>query len=102
LTSKPKKLRFRNSKATAEARKRDGICLYGWALAVKNNDPCSPGLDGHHIETRGSGGDDVPENIITLCRKHHDNAPNVDPKVFQSILANLYGYEYEGVEPWRF
>lgn len=25
----------------------------------------------HHIKTVGSGGDDVSENIIRLCDKHH-------------------------------
>lgn len=98
LRSKPKKSRFKNVNATAEARRRDGVCVYG--LLVR--DGCSFGLDGHHIKTRGSGGDDVPENIITLCRKHHDLAPGIDPKIFQSILSHFYGYKYEGVEPWRF
>lgn len=27
--------------------------------------------DPAHIKTRGSGGDDVPENILPLCRNHH-------------------------------
>lgn len=27
--------------------------------------------DPHHIKSRGSGGDDSPENICPLCRKHH-------------------------------
>lgn len=25
----------------------------------------------HHIQTKGSGGDDVPENLIEVCRKCH-------------------------------
>lgn len=33
-------------------------------------------LEVHHIKTRGSGGDDVPDNLIRLCwichRKAHD------------------------------
>lgn len=33
---------------------------------------CWGGLDIHHIKTRGSGGDDVEENMALLCRHHHD------------------------------
>lgn len=27
--------------------------------------------DPAHLKTRGSGGDDIPENILPLCRAHH-------------------------------
>lgn len=27
--------------------------------------------DVHHITTRGAGGDDIPSNLITLCRQCH-------------------------------
>lgn len=30
--------------------------------------PCDPA----HIKTRGSGGDDTDENLVSLCRPHHD------------------------------
>lgn len=29
------------------------------------------GSDPDHIKTKGSGGDDVPNNIVNLCRRHH-------------------------------
>jgi len=29
--------------------------------------PC----DAHHVTTRKSGGGDVPENVMPLCRAHH-------------------------------
>ena len=32
---------------------------------------CSGGLTVHHIDTRGSGGDDVEDNLILLCGRHH-------------------------------
>lgn len=32
---------------------------------------CSGGLDVHHIVSRGAGGDDVMENLVLLCRGHH-------------------------------
>jgi Na+-translocating ferredoxin:NAD+ oxidoreductase RNF subunit RnfB len=42
--------------------------------AVKRQ-PCTacgfPGGDAHHVSSRGAGGDDVPSNLMALCRKHH-------------------------------
>lgn len=32
---------------------------------------CNQPSDPCHIKTRGSGGDDVPDNLISLCREHH-------------------------------
>lgn len=29
-------------------------------------------LDAHHVLARSHGGPDVPENIVTLCRRDHD------------------------------
>ncbi len=28
--------------------------------------------DPHHIRSRGAGGGDTPENLISLCRSHHN------------------------------
>jgi hypothetical protein len=69
---------------------RDRVCLYG----LFYSDPCQFGLDPHHIEKRSELGDDIPENLITLCRKHHDQAEeNTIPKEhLQGILNALYGY----------
>jgi hypothetical protein len=49
---------------------RDGVCLAGLVL----KDGCTVGVDIHHIASRGSGGDDTMENLICLCRKHHNLA----------------------------
>jgi len=56
---------------------------------------CQFGLDPHHIIKRSQGGDDVKENIITLCRKHHDMAEEsrIKPIALARILNFLYGYE---------
>ncbi len=35
---------------------------------------CQFGLDPHHLIKRSQGGHDVKENVLTLCRKHHDMA----------------------------
>ena len=52
-------------------RERDiGICLYGFMA----KDGCSGGLEVHHINTRGSGGGDTEDNLILLCRLHHNRA----------------------------
>lgn len=29
------------------------------------------GSDPHHIKTRGAGGGDLEENLVSLCRLHH-------------------------------
>ena len=56
-----------------------------------------PGLDPHHITTRGAGGEDELENIISLCRHHHDLAKTgqITPEVFRAILTHRYGYQYQ-------
>jgi 5-methylcytosine-specific restriction endonuclease McrA len=72
--------------------KRDGVCLWG----LIKRDGCSGGLDVHHIDTRGSGGDDVRENLITLCRKHHNQAGahRITPDELRTVLTKWYGYKY--------
>jgi hypothetical protein len=75
---------------------RDGICLWGLEHPGQYG-PCSAGLDGHHIISRGSGGDDVEENLITLCRWHHIMAENhvIKPEELQAILRRRFHYNYE-------
>lgn len=59
--------------------------------------PCTDGADVHHIVTRGAGGEDVKENLIRLCRGHHDLAKTgkILPEVFRRILSKRYGYHYD-------
>jgi hypothetical protein len=75
------------------AHKRDGVCLYG--LIAK--DGCSSGVDAHHIQTKGSGGDDDLKNLICLCRRHHNeaHARRVTPEQLYAVLKRFYGYTYE-------
>ena len=35
---------------------------------------CWGGLDVHHIQSRGSGGGNLEDNLVLLCRKHHNLA----------------------------
>jgi hypothetical protein len=74
--------------------KRDGCCMYG--LHTHRTRACSGPLDPHHIQTRGAGGDDVPENLITLCRTHHNLAQNhrIPKEELYGILRDRYGYQY--------
>lgn len=56
LLSKPK--RIRDPELLAEVR--------GSPCCV-----CGRYAEPAHVKSRGSGGDDVPENIVPLCRIHH-------------------------------
>lgn len=71
--------------------RRDGVCLYGLA-----HGGCQFGLDPHHITKRSQGGEDIEENIITLCRKHHDDAEArlITASELREILTQFYGYTY--------
>ena len=59
---------------------------------------CQFGLDPHHIIKRSQGGHDTKENVITLCRKHHDMAEEnlISPEDLSDILESLYGYSNVG------
>ena len=71
---------------------RDGVCMYG----LFKRDGCSNGLDAHHIKTKGSGGDDTKENLITLCRRHHHQAQvrMIRAGELRRILKQWFGYQY--------
>jgi len=45
-------------------------------LALVRKEKCCVGYctckaEAAHVKTRGSGGDDVPENLMPLCKWHH-------------------------------
>ena len=94
ITPCPKVARAVNPDLIAWVRnKRDKCCMWG----ASHKDNCSAGLDVHHIQTKGSGGGDVQENLITLCRKHHDmaGARRIRPEELHAVLSMYYAYEYE-------
>jgi len=71
-------------------KKRDGVCIAGLEL----KDGCILGvLHVHHIKTKGSGGHDIKNNLITLCPKHHDAFHNGHLTVEQlsGFLEKRYG-----------
>lgn len=71
---------------------RDRVCMYGFF----RGDPCQFGLDPHHIIPRSAGGGDMSNNLITLCRKHHDMAEEkrISSEDLRDILVEVYGEEY--------
>src|SRR5512142_2283169 len=95
IKPKPKHKRVIDRSVTQRARERDGCCLYG----LLHKDGCEGGLDGHHMEQRGVGGDDVIENIISLCRKHHRMAEEylISREELQAIMTLYHHYQYPGV-----
>ncbi len=48
--------------------------------------------DPHHVSTKGAGGDDVPSNLMSLCREHHTEWDKIAPS---RMIA-----KYVGIERW--
>jgi len=55
----PKKPRIKNKKLLKDKKR---ICQFCGRRDY---------TDKHHIKTKGSGGDDIKENLVELCRKCH-------------------------------
>jgi len=55
--------------------------------------PCeaclSPAVDVHHIHGRGKGRD-VIENLMALCRKHHEQAHSIYDKNTMQTIHNYF------------
>ena len=45
------------------------------------------GCDPAHIKSRGARGDDIPENVMALCRDHHNEQGRV------GIITFLFKYD---------
>lgn len=41
-----------------------------------------PPSDAHHMKTKGSGGGDTLENLVSLCRKHHQEIHTLGRKTW--------------------
>lgn len=90
----PKKLRIKDKTVFAKVVERDhGVCL---ACMYGEPNGMSGSAHIHHIKTRGSGGDDTLENLITLCATHHYYAHQrvLKAERLREILSNAYGYVY--------
>lgn len=84
----PKPTRIR-SKASLEAARSQPCVVCG-----KN------GVDAHHIKTRGSGGHDTHENLLSLCRLDHQRVHLYGV----SKMAEMYPRfrEYLVTKGWEF
>ena len=102
MTFYPKSKRVVDKKITSRAKTRDGTCLYGLVNQGRTYGACQGGLDGHHMNPVGTGGADVLENVITLCRWHHTLAEDrrIEQRELQAIMTLYHGYEYPGVSKW--
>jgi hypothetical protein len=49
-------------------------------------------VTGHHIKSKGSGGDDVPSNIIPLCMSHHSEIHTIGSKKMMEKHPQLSHY----------
>ena len=64
---------------------------YGKCM-LEGQGECCGVLDIHHIRSRGSGGGDTEDNVILLCRCHHQLAHMgiIPKKVLYETLAKIY------------
>lgn len=44
---------------------------------------------GHHIKSVGSGGDDLPENLLPLCAIHHREIHDIGRDTFFKKYKNI-------------
>jgi len=58
-----------------------------WCGVPKHRSPWP--LDPHHIKTRGAGGGDTLDNLVILCRLHHEEAQTY--KIHRAALIALTG-----------
>lgn len=79
----PKYQRLRDPAAVQKCRER-GQCEWPDCRSKASE----KWMDPHHIETRGSGGPDTDENLIALCRYHHNLAHTGKlPKKILALIA---------------
>jgi hypothetical protein len=85
---------------------RSMSCILLGATSGKE-DKCYGLVVGHHIKSVGSGGHDLPTNLIPLCEKHHEEIhkglnkfTNKYPKI--SIWLTRNGWSFNtSINKWR-
>jgi site-specific DNA-cytosine methylase len=92
-TPKMNKWREMSKNTNYVVHKRDGCCMIGLGRGAKYG-KCIGVLDPHHITNVGAGGEDTPENTITLCRRHHNDAQErrISREECYAILDQFYKY----------
>lgn len=71
--------------AAIEAVRAGGVCE--WCKHKGKTTQSNMLLHVHHIKTKGSGGDDVPLNLILLCAHDHNeaHAKRIKPKELSEL-----------------
>ncbi len=73
ILKSPKKAKSKKREIPLDVRervlRRDNGCV---GRRLLPNMQCWPGVDLHHVHRRSQGGQDVDENLVCLCRRHHD------------------------------
>jgi hypothetical protein len=80
-------------KVVEKVRNRDRFCLIG----LIRQDGCRGMLAVHHIQKRSQSGDDVEENLMVVCGRHHDLIEkNIIPtSECQAVMTRFHGFEYK-------
>jgi hypothetical protein len=55
---------------------------------------CESWIEYHHVVARDHDGDDVADNIVPVCHRHHMAITARWPEVVKTLLANLSDAEY--------
>lgn len=100
---------------------RASVCWIGGTMSRIENEslirfvktlPCiACGITGemvhaHHVKSKGSGGDDVAENLIPLCFEHHRMVHDVGLLMMSSRFPsvnswlNSAGWSYSALTGW--
>lgn len=74
-------------------------------LSSYRNKPClvcgsTNGTVAHHIKTVGSGGDDIPENLMCLCFKHHTEIHQIG--LTASVIKYPKVRSWLEINKWKF
>lgn len=60
---------------------------------------------GHHIKSKGSGGDDVESNLMPLCARHHHEIHSIGltefSEKYNSVVHWLVAHSWEFDGRWR-
>jgi hypothetical protein len=70
------------------------IAAKGRMCRLRGVSPCDGATEYHHLLSRARLGDDVPENIVPLCRHHHLCVTSELPRALRRLAERLSDAEY--------
>lgn len=92
---------FPKSAQLGRSPKRHRASKQEWdRIAALKAGPCrvcsrrGPFLELHHLVRRGHGGDDVPDNLVPVCRADHEALHSRRPTIGRLLLTRLSDAEY--------